>query len=102
MSRFRRTAKAITVSQLRDEGVIELGAVESILYVRTRVKLHILHADQVPHRALDAYAIELVKTRLELGISLAEIAEGLGVSRVHALRALQAQGYTKPSLQTFS
>lgn len=86
----------ITPASLRAEGVLEVGRAPgtSILYVRTRVKLHILHATWVPDRQLDDYAVALAMRWIEdYGMPSHEVASNLGVNKETLRHALLAAGH---------
>lgn len=90
----------VTPASLRDEGVLEIGCAPgtSVLYVRTRVKLHVLHATWLPDRQLDDYAVRLAVAWIQdQGLSNGEVAKNLGVSENTLRQALTAGGYERSS-----
>ena len=90
----------VTPTSLRDEGVLEIGCATgtSVLYVRTRVKLHIIHTTWLPDRQLDDYAVKLAVAWIQdQGMSNVEVAKNLGVSENTLRLALTAAGYERVS-----
>jgi len=90
----------VTPESLRAEGILEIGCATgtSVLFVRTRVKLHLLHATWLPDRQLDDYAVNLAVTWIEgHGLPSCEVAKNLGVSEPTLRRALTAAGYERLS-----
>jgi hypothetical protein len=90
----------VTPASLRDEGVLEIGCAPgtSVLYVRTRVKLHVLHTTWLPDRHLDDYAVRLAVAWIQdQGMSNVEVAKNLGVSENTLRQALTAAGYERVS-----
>jgi len=90
----------VTPSLLRAEGILEIGCAQgtSVLFVRTRVKLHLLHATWLPDRQLDDYAVSLAVTWIEgHGLPSCEVAKNLGVSETTLRKALVAAGYERIS-----
>lgn len=90
----------ITPSALCAEGILEIGCVQetSVLYVRTRVKLHLLHTTWLPDRRLDAYAVDMAVTWIEgHGLPSCEVADNLGVSEATLRNALTSAGYERLS-----
>jgi hypothetical protein len=88
----------ISPSSLRAEGILEIGCVQgtSVLFVRTRVKLHLLHTTWLPDRRLDDYAVSLAVTWIEgHGLPSYEVADNLGVSDATLRNALVAAGYER-------
>ena len=87
----------VTPASLRAEGVLEVGraAGMSVLYVLTRVKLHLLHLTWVPDRRLDDYAITLALNWIENGMPSYEVAGNLGVQEDTLRHALLAAGYER-------
>jgi len=93
-----RPAPRVTPSSLRAEGILEMGSATgtSLLFVRTRVKLHLLHATWLPDRHLDNYAVRLAVTWIEdHGLPSCTVAKNLGVSEVTLRGALAAAGYAR-------
>jgi hypothetical protein len=90
----------ITAAQLRAEGVIEVGCAPqtSVLFVMTSAKLHLFHANRIPDRTLDDYAIRLAVTWIEYGFTSYEVAQNLGVDDRHLQEALLEAGYQRKSL----
>jgi hypothetical protein len=88
----------ITPEALRAEGVLEVGCAPgtSVLYVRTRVKLHLLHTTWLPDRRLDDYAVALAMRWLEdYGLPSYEVASNFDVSETTLRQALLAAGYER-------
>lgn len=88
----------VTPTLLRAEGILEIGCAQgtSVLYVRTRVKLHLLHTTWLPDRRLDDYAVSLAVTWIEgHGLPSYEVANNLGVSAATLRNALAAAGYER-------
>jgi hypothetical protein len=96
----RRTSTRVTPASLRAEGILEIGRATgtSALFVRTRVKLHLLHANSLPDRALDDYAVALAVNWIEdHGLPSCEVASNLGVGWPTLRLALAKAGYTRLS-----
>lgn len=91
--------KQISPCQLRQEGVIEIGAVPntSIVFVLTEEGLHLFHTVSIPDRIFDAYAVAMIITRFEAGSSLTKIANDLGVDPDHVFATLRKVGYVLKS-----
>jgi hypothetical protein len=90
----------ITAASLRDEGVLEIGCAPgtSVLYVRTRVKLHIIHTTWMPDRHLDDYAVRLAVAWIQdQGMSNIEVAKNLGVNENTLRKALTTAGFERVS-----
>ena len=90
----------VTPELLRAEGILEIGCATgtSVLFVRTRVKLHLIHSTWLPDRQLDDYAVSLAVTWIEdHGLPSYEVAKNLGVSETTLRRALTAAGYERLS-----
>lgn len=90
----------ITPESLRAEGILEIDRAQgtSVLFVRTRVKIHLLHSTWLPDRQLDDYAVNLAVTWIEdHGLPSCEVAKNLGVSEPTLRRALTAAGYERLS-----
>ena len=88
----------ITPEALRAEGVLEVGRAEgtNVLYVRTCVKLHLLHAAGLPDRRLDDYAVSLAVRWIEdCGLPSYEVASNLGVNETTLRQALLAAGHER-------
>ena len=88
----------VTPASLRAEGILEMGCAQgtSVLFVRTLVKLHLLHATWLPDRQLDDYAMSLAVTWIEgHGLPSYEVAKNLGVSENTLRRALTKAGYER-------
>lgn len=103
-ARVRKVRVRITPSSLRAEGILEIGCAlgTSLLFVRTRLKLHLLHATWLPDRQLDTYAVNLAVAWIETqGLSSRAVAKNLGVSDATLRRALTTAGYERlsPALQ---
>ena len=95
-----RTITRVTPESLRAEGILEIGCVQgtSVLFVHTRVKLHLLHSTWLPDRQLDDYAVRLAVTWIEdHGLPSYEVAKNLGVSETTLRSALTAAGYERLS-----
>lgn len=85
---------------MRAEGILEIGCATgtSTLFVRTRQKLHLLHATWLPDRQLDDYAVNLAVTWIEdHGLPSCQVAENFGVSETTLRHALTAAGYERLS-----
>lgn len=99
----RRTAVShalsrVTLTTLRAEGVLEIGcaAGTSVLFVRTRVKIHLLHATALPDRELDDYAVQLAVTWIdEHGLPGHVVARNLSVGEETLRKALARSGYER-------
>jgi hypothetical protein len=88
----------LTPAALRAEGVLEIGRVTgtSMLYVRTRVKLYLMHQTWLPDRRLDDYAVRLAMNWLENhGLPSYEVASNLGVNDATLRQALLKAGYER-------
>jgi len=88
----------VSPASLRAEGVLEVGCAPgtSILFVRTRVKLHLLHTTSLPDRALDDYAVRLAVNWIEdHGLASCDVAKNLGVSQPTLRLALNKAGYAR-------
>ncbi len=89
---------SVTPAALRAEGVLEVGCAigTSVLYVRTRAKLHLLHVTWLPDRRLDDYAVSLAMNWIEnCGMRSYEVANNFGVSEDTLRRALLAAGHER-------
>ena len=90
----------VTPEALRAEGILEIGCAKgtSVLFVRTHVKLHLIHSTWLPDRPLDDYAVRLAVTWIEgHGLPSCEVAKNLGVSETTLRSALTAAGYERLS-----
>jgi hypothetical protein len=90
----------VTPESLRAEGILEIGRAKetSVLFVRTRLKLHLLHSTWLPDRQLDNYAVSMAVTWIEdHGLPSYEVAKNLGVSETTLRSALTAAGYERLS-----
>ena len=88
----------LTPAGLRAEGVLEIGRVTGtcMLYVRTRVKLYLMHETWLPDRRLDDYAVRLALNWLENhGLPSYEVASNLGVNHATLRQALLEAGYER-------
>lgn len=88
----------LTPAGLRAEGVLEIGRVAGtgMLYVRTRVKLYLMHETWLPDRRLDEYAVRLALNWLENhGLPSYEVASNLGVNDATLRQALLEAGYER-------
>jgi hypothetical protein len=93
-----RPAPRVTPTSLRAEGILEMGSATgtSLLFVRTRVKLHLFHATWLPDRQLDDYAVRLAVTWIEdHGLPSCTVAKNLGVSETTLRVALAKAGYAR-------
>ena len=89
-----------SMAVLRAEGIEEIGRAPgtSILFVRTRKGLHVLHATWLPERQLDDYAVSLAVNWIEgCGMPSCKVAKNLGVSEPALRKALLAAGYDRLS-----
>lgn len=89
---------SITPASLRAEGVLEIGCAPgtSVLYVRTRAKLHLFHVTWLPDRQLDDYAVSLAVNWIEgHGLPGYVVADNLGVNENTLRKALLAAGYER-------
>jgi hypothetical protein len=79
------------------EGIVEIGRAPgtSFLFVLTKKKLHVFHAEALPDRTLDGYAVQLAVTWIEGGLRSFEVAENLGVSQPTLRAALVQAGYER-------
>lgn len=97
----RSTARtAVTPASLRAEGVLEIGCAPgtSVLFVRTRVKLHLIHSTSLPDRVLDDYAVMLAVNWIEdHGLPSCVVAKNLGVNQNTLRHALTKAGYARLS-----
>jgi len=87
-----------TPEALRAEGILEIGRAPgtSVLYVRTRVKFHVLHVTWLPDRRLDDYSVRLAVSWIEnQGMPSCEVASNLGVTADVLRKALLAAGYER-------
>ena len=87
-----------SMAALRVEGILEIGRATdtSVVYVRTRLRLHVLHATWVPDRPLDEYAVRLAVTWIEgHGLPSCAVAKNLGISEPVLRKALSAAGYER-------
>ena len=89
--------KKVSAADLRAEGILDVGCASgtSVLYVRTRRRLHLFHVQSMPDRALDDYAIQLAVTWIDMGASLEQVARNLGVDDRNLSRDLAAAGYVR-------
>jgi hypothetical protein len=90
----------VSPASLRAEGVLEVGCAPgtSILFVRTRVKIHLLHTTSLPDRVLDDYAVMLAVNWIEdHGLPSCEVAKNLGVNQNTLRHALTKAGYARLS-----
>lgn len=90
-------AHRVSPDSLRAEGIIEVGCAgqTSVLFVLTKKKLHLLHGESLPDRALDDYAVNLAVNWIENDAPSCEVARNLGVSETTLRRALAAAGYER-------
>lgn len=87
-----------SMTTLRAEGILEIGRATgtSVVFVRTRQRLHFLHATWVPDRQLDEYAVRLAVTWIEgHGLPSCAVAKNLGISEPVLRKALSAAGYER-------
>ena len=88
----------VTPASLRAEGILEIGCATatSVLFVRTKVKLHLLHSTYLPDRDLDDYAVGLAVNWIEgHGLPSYEVARNLGVNETTLRTALTKAGYER-------
>jgi hypothetical protein len=93
-----RPVTRVTPASLRAEGVLEIGRATgtSVLFVRTCVKLHLLHSTSLPDRELDDYAVMLAVNWIEdHGLPSYEVARNLAVSETTLRTALVKAGYER-------
>lgn len=93
-----RPITRVTPASLRAEGIVEMGCTPgtSVLFVRTRVKLHLVHATWLPDRQLDDYAVRLAVNWIEgFGMPSYEVAKNLDVGETTLRKALSAAGYER-------
>lgn len=93
-------ATPASMAALRTEGIEEIGRAPgtSVLFVRTRKGLHVLHATWLPERQLDDYAVRLAVNWIEShGMPSCKVAKNLGVSEPSLRKALLAAGYDRLS-----
>jgi hypothetical protein len=90
---------AIAVQILRDEGVLDVGAVPGtcFVYVTTQSRTVLFHARELPLRKLDAYGAHRAVYWLERGVPSYRYAEAIGVSETELCRALLSIGYARRS-----
>jgi hypothetical protein len=94
----RPVTRGVTPASLRAEGILEIGGATgtSVLFVRTRAKLHLFHSTSLPDRALDDYAVALAVNWIEgHGLPSYEVARNLGVSESALRKALVSAGYER-------
>ena len=87
-----------SITALRAEGILEIRRATdtSVVFVRTRQRLHLLHATWVPDRQLDEYAVRLAVTWIEgHGLPSCAVAKNLGISEPVLRKALSAAGYER-------
>ena len=87
-----------SITALRAEGILEIerATSTSVVFVRTRQRLHLLHATWVPDRPLDDYAVRLAVTWIEgHGLPSCTVAKNLGISEPVLRKALSAAGYER-------
>jgi hypothetical protein len=90
---------AIAIQTLRDEGVLEVGAVfgTSFVYVITRARTCFFHAAELPNRRLDEYGAYRAVYWIERGLPSCRVATDLGITESELRRALLAIGYARMS-----
>lgn len=89
---------SVTPASLRSEGVLEIGCATgtSVLFVRTKVKIHLLHTTSLPDRVLDDYAVSMAVNWIEShGMASYEVARNLGVTDTTLRNALSKAGYER-------
>ena len=94
------TRSGVTPASLRAEGVLEIGCATgtSVLFVRTKVKIHLLHTTSLPDRVLDDYAVSMAVNWIEShGMPSYEVARSLGVTETTLRTALSKAGYERIS-----
>jgi len=90
----------MTPSELRDEGVFEVGRVLGVLFVVTEERVLLCHVHAMPARKLDAYGADVAIARLQMGEPLRDLAAKLGVTEDNLRSATRARGYAaRPSLR---
>ncbi len=92
--------KKFSPTKLAAEGIVESGrpSETSVLFVLTGHRLLLLHAESLPDRRLDGYAIQLAVSWIgHQGLSAAEVARNLGVSQETLRHALVKAGYERLS-----
>lgn len=95
---LQRSKHHVTAASLRAEGVLEIGRATdtSVLFVRTRLKLHLIHMANLPDRQLDDYAVRLAVTWIEdQGLPSIAVAKNLGVTQETLRKALAAAGFER-------
>lgn len=89
----------ISPAQLRAEGVLEVGcAVGSVLFVRTRVRVHLFRAPDLPDRDLDDYGAARAIHLLEEGFTAGDVTQRMGISFKTLALALATRGYERMAL----
>ena len=92
------TNKVFSIVELRSDGVVEIGRspMTSVLFVLTNSRLLLLHAESLPDRKLDEYAIGLAVNWIwHQGLSSAEVARNLSVSQTTLRSSLASAGYER-------
>lgn len=85
--------KPISPTELRAEGVLELGCVGGTLFVLTNKCLHLFHVLELPQRKLDAWGVARAIDRLRSGqVLFAELAHELGIHKDRLREDLYAAG----------
>lgn len=100
MRSFTRSIQ-VSPTQLRHEGVEEIGRVDStaLLYVRTKRGIHLLHIELIAERKLDAYGHQRMFDMLDGGMPITKVSAYLGISQKAISRELVAIGYVLKSTQ---
>ena len=86
----------ISISALRDEGILEIGAATesgSLLFVRTKKRLVITHLSWLPRRELDAYAIDVAACLIDSGETMVNVAREFSLRTPELHRELKRAGY---------
>lgn len=91
--------RKVSPSDLRAEGVVDLGGVTdtSVLFVRTKVSVHLFHAELMPPRKLDAWGISKVIERLEGGDELRTLSRDIGIEPGTLAEDLALHGWKSSS-----
>jgi len=91
----------IRTSDLRSEGVFEVGRVLGVLFVVTEDRVFLCHVQAMPARRLDSYGADVAIALMQSGTPLRELASGLGVTEDDLRSATRARGYAgRPSSVT--
>lgn len=90
---------SFTPSRLRDEGVLEIGRAAGFAFVLTRAGLRLFHVAQLElaSRTLDRHALDKAARMLELGYSLTQAGNALGVTWEDLRGQLRLSGWIQQS-----